>query len=248
MINPAESEITNRVCYGLSEAAWRDYDSHLRNLVLAHRGRTICEIGGGANPALPIEFVVKHDLDYVIMDISAVELAKAPRGYRTRVQDVTAPIGGEQGTYDLVFSRMLAEHVRDGRTFHSNMHALLKPGGIAFHFFPTLYAPPYVLNWLLPERMTYGLLNLFQTGRERSGRLGKFPAYYQWCRGPSPAQFARFESVGFKVVNYTGFFGHPGYYQKFSQLLRVHRKMVNWLLRHPKPWLTSFSYVILEKR
>ena len=49
----------------------------------------------------------------MIIDISAKELAKAPAGYRKRVLDVTQPLTGKEGTYDLVFSKMLAEHVSD---------------------------------------------------------------------------------------------------------------------------------------
>ena len=242
------SVIESRIDYGLTDDAWADFELTLRDLVVTRNCRTVCEIGGGANPALPLDFVRQHGLDYVILDISATELAKTPTGYRTRVQDVTASLAGEQGTYDLVFSKMLAEHVSDAEAFHRNIHALLRPGGAAFHFFPTLYSPPYVLNLLLPERLTYRLLTLFQAGRENSGRLGKFPAYYRWCRGPTRAQIARLESVGFCVLRYTGFFGHPGYYQKLPWVERVHRALARWFLRHPNPWLTSFAYVVMEKR
>lgn len=233
--------------YGLTDDAWAGFAERVRQLIAAHGCRTVCEIGGGANPTLPLSFVQQHGLDYVIIDISAVELAKAPAGYRTRVQDVTQPLTGEEGTYDLVFSKMLAEHVRDGEMFHRNMFRLLRPGGVAFHFFPTLYAPPYVLNLLLPERVTERIVHLFQSGREKSGRLGKFPAYYRWCRGPTSRQLARLESVGFRIERYTGFFGHPGYYKKLRVIERIHRAMAAWLQRHPSPWLTSFAYAVLVK-
>jgi len=242
------SQRTPLIDYGLTDDAWNGFVSRVEQLVVTHQGRTICEIGGGANPALSLDFVRKHGLDYVIIDVSATELAKAPAGYRTRVQDVTGPIEGEQGTYDLVFSKMLAEHVKDGEVFHRNMHALLKPGGVAFHFFPTLYAPPYVLNLLLPERLTYRILTLIQNGRENDGRKGKFPAYYRWCRGPTKRQLARLEAVGFRILNYTGFFGHAGYYKKMPLVERAHLALSRWLQRHPTPWLTSFAYAVLEKR
>jgi SAM-dependent methyltransferase len=239
---------TSPINYGLTEDAWAGFLDKVRELIITRGCRTVCEIGGGANPALPLDFVQQHRLDYVIIDVSATELAKAPAGYRTRVQDVTGPIEGEQGTYDLVFSKMLAEHVKDGEVFHRNMHALLKPGGVAFHFFPTLYAPPYVLNLLLPERLTYRLLTLIQTGRENHGNKGKFPAHYRWCRGPTKRQLARLEAVGFHILNYTGFYGHAGYYKKMPMVERAHLALSRWLLRHPTPWLTSFAYAVLEKR
>jgi hypothetical protein len=234
--------------YRLTDEAWDGYTAFLERLVVERGCRKICEIGGGANPALKQDFVLKHGLDYVIVDISAEELAKAPSGYRTRVLDVSSPLNGEEGTYNLVFSKMLAEHVSDASIFHTNICRLLKPRGAAFHFFPTLYSPPFVLNALLPERLTYWLLNHIQKGREKSGRNAKFPAYYQWCRGPVKAQFSRLESVGFKVVRYIGFFGHPGYYKRVPPLERIHRGIASWFQRHPVPWLTSFAYVILEKK
>jgi len=241
------SNRTTHIDYGLTDDAWAGFVGRVERLVMTHQCRTICEIGGGANPALSLDFVQKQGLDYVIIDISATELAKAPAGYRTRVQDMTLPLTGEEGTYDLVFSKMLAEHVRDGELFHHNMFRLLRPGGVAFHFFPTLYAPPYILNLLLPERVTDWLLNVFQAGREKSGRLGKFPAYYRWCHGPTTRQLARLKSVGFRVEQYTGFFGHPGYYQKVRFIERLHRAFAAWLQRHPNPWLTSFAYAVLVK-
>lgn len=236
-----------RIEYRLEDDAWRGFEVFIKALVLSGRCRTVCEIGGGANPALPIEFVKAHGLDYVIVDISAEELRKAPDGYRTRVQDVTAPLTGEEGTYDLVFSKMLAEHVKDPVMFHRNIHRLLRPGGVACHFFPTLYATPFVINRLLPERVTAAVVRLLQSGREQAGNHAKFPAYYYWCRGPVPAQFARFESAGFRVRRYIGFFGYPGYFKKVPAIERAHRAFAAWVQRHPNPWLTSFSYVVLEK-
>ena len=234
--------------YRLTDEAWDGYKGFLERLVVEGGCRTICEIGGGANPALDQEFVRRHGLDYVLVDISAEELAKAPAGYRTRVLDVSQPLTGEEGTYDLVFSKMLAEHVADAPMFHRNMCCLLRVGGTAFHFFPTLYSPPFVVNILLPERLTYWILNRIQKGREKSGRNAKFPAYYQWCRGPISQQFRRLESVGFTIRQYIGFFGHPGYYKRVPILEKIHRGIAAWFQRHPVPLLTSFAYVVLEKK
>ncbi len=234
--------------YRLTDEAWDGYKGFLERLVVQQGCRTLCEIGGGANPALDLDFVRRHELDYVIVDISAEELAKAPAGYRTRLLDVSKPFSGEEGTYDLVFSKMLAEHVADAPMFHRNMCRLLRAGGTAFHFFPTLYSPPFVVNILLPERLTYWMLNVIQRGREKSGRNAKFPAYYQWCRGPVDKQFRRLESVGFAVRQYIGFFGHPGYYKRVPALERLHRAIAAWFQRHPVPLLTSFAYVVLEKK
>jgi SAM-dependent methyltransferase len=237
-----------KIEYRPSEEGWLQHTEYLKRLVLENRCRRICEIGGGANPALPIEFVREHSLDYLIVDISPSELAKAPQGYRTRVLDITKPVPGESENCDLIFSKMLAEHIGDAPRFYENVRKMLRPGGLAFHFFPTLYAPPFVLNRLIPERVAYWLLNILQPGREASGKNAKFPAYYHWCRGPYGKQIRRLESAGFRIQSYTGFYGHWPYYQKVPFLVTLHKAFCDWLIRHPIPALTSFAYVVLERR
>lgn len=233
--------------YAAGEWAWRNYDAFLRRIIASHRVRSVCEIGGGANPAFPLEYVAERELDYLILDLSQDELDKAPSGYRKVQADIVqAAPGGERG-FDLVFSKMLAEHVLDGERFHRNVGELLRPGGIAVHFFPTLYAPPFVLNALLPERLAEFVLHIVQTGRERTGKRAKFPAYYHWCRGPTSRQVERFESLGFEIERYIGFFGHAGYFRKVPTLERAHRYFATWLVKHPFPQITSFTWVVLRK-
>ncbi|MDF9393871.1 MULTISPECIES: class I SAM-dependent methyltransferase [Methylococcus] len=199
------------VDYGLSWDAWANVISLIERMIEQRGFRRIVEIGGGANPTLSLEFVERHGLDYALLDISQTELDKAPTGYVKILADISAVEFFVPGGYDFAFSRMLAEHVSSGVRFHRNVRSLLRDGGVAFHFFPTLFAPPFVVNYLLPETLAERLLHFLQPGRERSGKQGKFPARYSWCRGPLKSQIKRFESVGFMVEKYSGFFGHPAY-------------------------------------
>lgn len=230
--------------FGYQDDAYRNYDATLRGLVEANRCTSICEVGGGANPALPLDYVTARHVRYCLLDIAAGELAKAPDGYDKIVADICSETQPPGGPFDLVFSKMLAEHVRDPRQFHRNVYGLLRPGGVAFHFFPTLYALPLLANRLLPERVST-LAQQFFSPRDQV-KDGKFPAYYRWCRGPSAAQIRRFEELGYVVEEYDGFFGH-GYYDKIPIVRNVHRLMTALLLRHPVPWLTSVAYLILRR-
>lgn len=235
------------ISYACSEQAWENVTSHVENLILANGAKRILEVGGGANPSFSLEFVKKHGLEYSILDISATELAKAPDGYLKVEADITDYGLTLPTEYDLIFSRMLAEHVRDGKCFHQNVYRLLAKGGTAFHFFPTLYAPPFVVNRLLPETLAEKILHLLQPGREQDGKHAKFPAYYSWCRGPLAKQIKRFESLGFTVTEYIGYFGHAAYYAKIPLYYAFHQRLSAWLVRHPIPHLTSFAYVTLQK-
>lgn len=221
----------------------------LERMVVDEGRRRIIEIGAGANPFFTIEFVRQHGLDYTLLDISQRELDKAPEGFHKVCADVCADrLPDECSGYDFAFSRMLAEHVPDGRRFHGNVYAMLGPGGRAFHFFPTLFAPPFVVNWILPESVSSALLQLLQPGRDPDGNLGKFPARYHWCRGPLASQVKKFESLGFDVIEYAGYYGHDAYYQKVPPMLAVHRAISRMLKAHPVAALTSFAHVVLEKR
>lgn len=236
------------VSFGASETAWSNFEKFVEEKIADGEHKDICEVGGGANPSLRRSFVLEHDLNYVILDISDQELAKAPASYRKITADIADPELNVEPEYDLVFSRMLAEHVRDGHTFHRNVRKLLKVNGIAIHFFPTLYAPPFVINRLLPERLAEALLHLVQSGRASEGYHGKFPAYYSWCRGPSRGQIKRLENLGYEIEEYLGFFGHSAYYDKMKFLKRLHDGLCRWLVRHPVTHLTSFAWLVLRKR
>jgi 2-polyprenyl-3-methyl-5-hydroxy-6-metoxy-1,4-benzoquinol methylase len=142
---------------------------------------------------------------------------------------------------------MLAEHIEDGPNFHKNIYNLLAPSGIAFHFFPTLYAPPFIVNKFSLEWLTSKVLNLFQKGRHSHGNKAKFPAYYSWGKGPTKYQIQRFTSLGYEIVEYIGSFGHSGYYRRLPPIENLHTRLANWLVSNPLPWLTSFAYITLSK-
>lgn len=217
-------------------------------MVKAHGFTRIVEIGAGANPTLSADFVASRGIEYTLLDISQSELDKAPVGYLKVCADICGDAPLLRRQYDFAFSRMLAEHVPNGEQFHQNIRSLLRDGGYAFHFFPTLFALPFLVNAALPETWAEKLLHLLQPGRERSGKLGKFPARYCWCRGPSRGQIRRFERLGYEVEQYLGFYGHGAYYQKIPVLRDIHAWLSGVLSRHPVPALTSFAYVVLINR
>lgn len=236
-----------KIRYADSDESWNEVIPFIEKLVLENSTKSILEVGAGANPTFPLEFVKKHNLSYTLLDISQEELDKAPEGYNTIQADIAAKNLEDFGSYDFIFTRMLAEHVKSGENFHRNTYQLLADGGTAFHFFPTLFALPFVVNRILPERFARWVLSLIQSGREQEGHHAKFPAYYSWCRGPSNKQIKKFEKIGFTVSQYIGFFGHAGYYRKLPFIEKIHRAISNWLISHPAPLLTSFAYLVLKK-
>jgi SAM-dependent methyltransferase len=236
---------TTRVNYMSRDELWLGYEPFVLKLAQAEGVKDVAELGGGANP-----FVAGDNWDFaqhrVVIDISPGELAKAPNNVEAREADLSRPISDGLNSYDLVFSKMLCEHLHDARTFHQNCFNLLRPGGLSVHFFPTLYTVPFVLNRLMPEKAGISLLRKIQPGRLELGNLDKFPAYYRWCSGPTQRAVKRFESVGFEVEDWSATFGHT-YYKVIPPLDSLEQSKTRFLFRHPVPALTSFALVVLRK-
>src|SRR5215211_2552629 len=144
--------------YGFWSVAWDDFERAVETRARDPEVRRIGEVGAGANPLFSPELAARHDLDYVLLDISESELEKAPAGLSKVVVDLEAASIDAGRPYDFVFSRATAEHIRDPAAFHGNVLSMLDAGGEAAHFFPTLYAPPFVLNRILPERLMHSVL------------------------------------------------------------------------------------------
>ena len=233
------------ISYGHSTDIWQGFEKLIIKIIERYEIKRVCDIGGGANPVLNINFIESNDLDYSVLDISESELLKAPKGYNKILADIASPTFSIEKKYDLVFSKMLAEHITDAEQFNKNVLSCLAENGLALHYFPTLYTIPFLVNYLVPDKFSNALVNIFDP--RDMYQQNKFPAYYRWCRGPTRRQIQKFNDIGYDVVEYNGFFGH-GYYNKIKPLKKLHEVKTRYLLKHPNPLLTNFAYVILRKK
>lgn len=224
-----------------------NFYNYLEMLVSRPEIKRVCEVGGGAKPSMSIDFIEKYELEYTVLDISADELAKAPSYYHKIQGDIASPDLILNTKYDLIFSRMLAEHISNPQAFHQNVFNLLGKDGYAFHFFPTLYSFPFLINSLLPKNISQELLYFLNPHRKLNQKMGKFPAYYQWCRGPVKVQIKRFKNLGFQVEEYIGFFGTPHYYRKLKPFQVLDEWTSSFFVKYPVPQITSYAYVLLRK-
>lgn len=210
--------------------------------------RSVCDIGGGANPLLSLDDIERLGLRYLVVDASAEQLDQTPAGYDT----CTAEIGNgafevEGERFDLVISQFVAEHVADPASFHADVRAALRPGGRAAHFFPTLPGLPFVANRLMRGQMSRRLLDILSPEvRAQEGPLGKFPPFYRWCEGPTRRQYRRYASTGFAVEDYLVQVGHT-YYQRFPSIQRVSDAVSRQLIRRPWPGISTYAAVVLRR-
>jgi SAM-dependent methyltransferase len=207
--------------------------------------KRICDVGGGAKPVVGLPRVQERGLDYVVLDASSAQLDRTDSGYERRLgsildADVVNELIRDKGPFDAIVSHFVAEHISDGQRFHEQVFDMLRPGGRALHYFPTLYAPPFVVNRVLDSRTSAAIaLRLFN-------KRNKFPAQYSWCRGPSRRQLAMLEAIGYSIDRYVGYFGHS-FYVRIKPLHAVHEALTARLLEHPRASATSFALVVLRR-
>ncbi len=197
---------------------WSKTEVFVQELILKNNLKSILEIGAGANPTINPEFIKKHDLKYTISNIDDNELKKADKIYSKLVIDLSSPGFNLPEKFDLVFSRMVGEHISDANTFHQNVFKILNKGGLSFHCFSTLYAFPFLINKIIPNKLSDVVLD--KIAPRDKHQHGKFNAYYDWSRGPSPQMIKRFENIGYEVLEYVGYFGH-NYYNKIPILNKI---------------------------
>jgi SAM-dependent methyltransferase len=220
----------------------------LEDQILARGAHAVADLGGGANPTASKAFVDANGIDYTIIDISAAELAKAPAGYNRVCANImadTLPDVVGRDKYDLVFSHMFIEHLKDAETAHRNIFSLLKPGGVAIHLFPTPTNLPLFMNRLLPQWASSILTRIIQPGRDHHGHQVKFPAYYRLCGPPSARLRKKFEQLGFIVEQHVGYVGH-NYYDVVPWVSAVEKSIRPILVRNNIA-MASDAMLVLRK-
>jgi SAM-dependent methyltransferase len=223
---------------------WAKAPDLLLQLIGEYEPKILLEIGSGANPTLDAETARRFGLHYITSDSNEAELDKAPPGLEARLLDLDSEQLPDDllSRCDIVFSRMVNEHVTDAERYHNNILQLLAPGGIAVHCFSTLYAFPFVVNALVSGAASEWLLDFATRRRHHS----KFPARYSWSRGPTASMLRRFEKMGYEVMSYKGYFGH-WYYSRVKPLQDLEFWKASALLAFPNPFLCSYAMVTLRR-
>jgi SAM-dependent methyltransferase len=228
-IEPAKAWDTSMLGYG----------DALKRIVADYPDASILELGAGRWPSFRIAEMPSSVRSYTVNDISEHELSLLPEGYEKACFNVSGDAANFRDTYDVVFSRFLAEHVPDGVAMHRNVYQVLRDGGTAFHLIPTLYALPFVINKLLPERLTYAMLKWLSPRRAISP---KFPAYYSACYGDPGKMQRMLLALGYKKIEVRTFYGHF-YYEKIPLLGSAHRWFSGLAARRNWTALSSYAYI-----
>lgn len=228
------------------EWGWDNYKAVIRHLAQTFGARRMLEIGAGRCPLFGRDELRNLGAELTVNDISAAELALAPPGYAQACFDIAGEVDASQnGSIDLAFSRMVFEHVEDAHKAWSNVHAILAPGGVALAFVPTLFAMPFLINWLLPDNLGERIAHALDKRRTQEDQP-VFPAHYHWCFTLKGPMRRRLEEVGFDEVLVQPFYGHR-YYQRFPVIRDVHRGFTALARKADLRLLSTYGYIAVRK-
>lgn len=210
-----------------------------KEIILANDCRSVCIIGAWRWPVVDFNDVTDLDIELTILDISQEELDSVPGDYFTRIcaDACTANLSKK---FDMIISSMVIEHIDDVPAFHRNVHKMLKPDGLAFHNYPTLYCPSLVINRYLPEFITVFL------AYKIVGKKKKFPAKYHWCYGPTPKMKRFLESFGYEILEFQTFYGTE-YLRRFPIVRWLGMMTSEWAAKRNSVRLCSSAQVLLKK-
>ncbi|HEX3709899.1 MAG TPA: methyltransferase domain-containing protein [Pseudolabrys sp.] len=228
--------------------AWANYERVVAGLCSAFDAHRILEIGGGRDPLFSRDEIKRLGVEMTVNDISPGELSVLPSGYRTACFDIAGDISAVadlRNGFDLAFSRMVFEHVADGRRAWANLYELLAPGGIALAFMPTLYALPFVANWLLPDKIAAAIVKrLFANRTDDEDPV--FPARYSWCVASERRMHPMLSEIGYREIAVLPFYGH-GYYGSFPIVRDLHARFTDIVRRRDWRLLASHAYIVVRK-
>ncbi len=94
------------------------------------KGRDLLEIGSGAGVQLKI-------LSETCRSAKGIESAHRSDRITSIIDYDGRNIPFPDASFDVVFSSYVMEHVLDGKALHSEIHRVLRPGGICLHIVPT---------------------------------------------------------------------------------------------------------------
>jgi len=232
-----------------SNWAWSHYEELVLRLSSRFGLSALCEIGGGRDPGFLPTNPALRGLSLTVNDIDQHELDCAPLGLAKVCFNIAGDLSktdARPGSFDLMFSRMVFEHVDGVERAWNNIHTLLKPGGVALAFFPTLYAPVFVVNCMIPEKLSRAIVHALYPARRDGGSDPKFPALYDHCVSSERALRPMLEKAGFSDIHVQPFWGH-GYFKRMPVIREVD-DLFNWLAaRIDWRLMSTHAFVLVRK-
>jgi len=189
------------------------YDLVARALLGDPSVQTVVDVGAGRTWFFGDDYKQRRGIRLIGVDVDPAELSLNPSLDERYALDACESLGVEEGSVDLILARAVVEHLHDTEAFYRNAFRALRPGGRFAMVFANAWAPPILLNRVLPGAVSKALLKGLVPNSE--GYQG-FKAYYDKCLH-SEARKA-LKRVGFQIdYDYNSYYS-SSYFQFFLPL------------------------------
>lgn len=232
-----------------SQWAWDHYEDVVLALARHYGLQDMCEIGGGRDPGFLPDDPKTRGLSLTVNDIDQGELDHAPAGIPKACFDIAGDLrepAARPGSYDMMFSRMVFEHITDVERAWTNIHTLLKPGGVALAFNPTLWAPVFTLNHMIPASWSRRIVQVLFPNRADGGGDPVFPAHYDWCFSSQAKIAPMLKRAGFRDIHIQPFWGH-GYFDRMPGLKQADHLFNLAAAKANLRLFTTYAFTIVRK-
>ena len=212
---------------------------------LNSENKTILDIGGGKAPLYPASD------NYFVNDIDSNELSFL-ENHKTALFDVCGEIPKDYyEKFDLIIAKMVLEHLPSGKKYFENVKKMLKPDGLSITFSPTLFSLPFVINYILPNKLSNYLFYIVTNKKQseiidNKKKVTKFPAIYSYCCSMN-WNTRRIKNLGFTDVKVIPIYGHNYFKFRFKTLHKINTMIANFCRKYNLTFFSSFALTIVKK-
>ena len=189
------------------KALWHSFEGEVQSVMRSlPSGGVIVDVGGGRRCVY--HHALRPELELIVTDVSADELAENPHATRTVVADVSESLPLPAESSDLVVSRAVLEHVPDLRAATRNMATVTKPSGKTMHLLPGRYSLFGIAARLIPFEPLLAALHWISPGT-----VGQVEFEVHYDQGTPRGVQRAFEAAGFRDVNVEVTWAQPEYFE-----------------------------------
>jgi SAM-dependent methyltransferase len=186
---------------------WRSFEGEVQSVMRGlPDGSVIVDVGGGRRCVY--HHALRPELELIVTDVSAEELAENPHANRTIIADVSESLPLPAESVDLVVSRAVLEHVPDLRSAAQNMAAITKPNGKTMHLLPGRYSLFGIAARLIPFEPLLAALHWVSPNT-----VGQVEFEVHYDQGTPRGVQRAFESAGFRDVSVDVSWAQPEYFE-----------------------------------
>jgi len=240
-------DLTKAALYGEPSYVWRAGQERRLRMVLSAAGERLKgrTLENGCGVGMYLQHLAPHTRSIIGLEYDPERAREAYTHSQNIINGASEHLPFTTGSFDVILSHEVLEHVRDDRRSMEEMVRVLKPGGVIVLFVPNLGYPYETHGVYWRGRYRFGNIPLvhYLPARLRSQLAPHVRAY-------SPKAVQRlFLGLPVNILEQRTIFGaYDNIIYRFPTLGRMLRSMLQWLEKTPFRIFGLSHFWVLEKK